>query len=1113
MKQYVELHCHDIFSLLDGYSKPEDYIKRAKELNMGAIAQTNHGHIYGWMDFYEQCKEYDLKPIFGIEAYQSRKTRFDKDPEEMSGPARFEWDQRGPYHVTIHAKDKVGYHNLIKLSSRAYTEGYLAGKARVDHELISQHSEGLIVLSGCLGGEVQQALLRDDYDTALNHASKMQEIVGRENYFIELHDHGIEEEARVREGLLRIARTIDAPLVPTGDCHYTYKEDHAFHDGMLCVGTKSLLADENRFRFAGPEFYLKSYDEMVQKFDPEWVRNTNVIADMVDVNLDFGEYYFPDSKKVIPEGADVNEHLELMAWAGLKELYGDPLPQNVIKRAEYELGVIKRMGFQDYYLVVADIVNWAKDNKIPTGPGRGSAAGSIISYALKITGIDPLKYGLLFERFLIEGRQSVPDIDLDFDDRFRHLVIEYCVEKYGADRVAHISTFARTKAASCLRDATRVLGYEYSDGDRLVKLMPDAVLGVTKTLPECMQLSSFRAEYDSNSLSKEIIDLAIGLEGKIRQTGIHAAGIVITRGPVMDYVPVLQKGEDEPLVTQWDGEWIEKNGLLKIDFLGLRNLGVIDSCIERIKKRHDISLDINKIPLDSVEVYESLQIGSSVGLFQIESGGMKEMMMDLKPENINDIMALISLYRPGPMGSGVDKMYINRKRGREKVNYVHESLVDILEDSKGIMLYQEDVLNVAKVVAGFTSAEADDLRKIMGKKIMDKVAEYRDMFVQGAIKTSGMSASMANKLYSDIEFFAGYGFNMAHAISYALISYQTAYLKVHYPIEYMASLLDSVVSKKEKLGMYLNECKNLDINVISPSVIESEYQFQIKDDNTILFGLSAIDGIGEIQAQHVLNSSNTGASNIFEFFRWADDRALNTKVIENLIKAGAFDSLVPDELLADKIDKDKKINILKDEYETIGIYISGHPLDDIWDVVSQQGADTVESIIKSSSAGQTVELYGVIFDYKALTTKRGPKMCRFRFEDKTGSVDAIAFPREFASIIKKIDLHNGLLCKIKADIKIDSSSLMLLAKDIQAIPRNIIESETPIMLQSNTAVTQEQLNHLNDIIINNKGAHPVYLTMQDDGLDVSIRFKTTVKKELEHTLKDVLTLQKVSLTI
>jgi DNA polymerase-3 subunit alpha len=1112
MKQYVELHCHDIFSLLDGYSRPEDYVKRAKELNMGAIAQTNHGNIHGWMDFYDQCKEYDLKPIFGIEAYQARKTRFDTDPEELSGPARFEWDQRGPYHLTMHAKNKQGYHNLIRLSSRAYTEGFLR-KPRIDHQLISEHSEGIIVLSGCLGGEVQQALLRGDFDHALQSAATMQDIVGKENYFIELHDHDISEELQVRESLIEIAKRIGAPLVPTGDCHYAHVDDHSNHDAMLCVGTKSLVSDEQRFRFSGPEFYLKSYDEMAMKFEPEWIYNTNVIADMVDVKLEFGEYYFPDSQNVIPEGADVDGHLESMAWEGLQELYGTPLPQDVIDRAEYELGVIKRMGFQDYYLVVSDIVQWAKSNKIPTGPGRGSAAGSIISYALKITGIDPLKYGLLFERFLVEGRQTVPDIDLDFDDRHRHEVIQYCIDKYGADRVAHIATFSTTKAASAVKDATRVLGYEYSEGERIVKLIPDAVLGVTKTLQECMQLSDFRKEYDSNSVSKSIIDLAIGLEGKIRQTGVHAAGIVIARGPIIDYAPVMQKGEGEPLVTQWDGEWIEKNGLLKIDFLGLRNLGVIDSCVEHVRNRHGIEIDIENIPLDNPKVYEALQAGNAMGMFQIESSGMREMMIDLMPEDVGDIMALISLYRPGPMGSGMDKMYIDRKRGRKKVSYVHPSLEKVLHNSKGIMLYQEDVLNVAKEVAGFSAIEADNLRKVMGKKIMDKVALYRNMFVDGAEKTSKIPRAVANKIYSDIEFFAGYGFNMAHAISYALVSYRTAYLKVNYPTEYMAALLDSVTgsSNKDRLFSYLNECKEMGIEVLPPSVSKSDYRFIISNDKSILFGLSAIDGIGAAQSEYITDSSRD-AKNIWQFFREANEGILNKKVIEQLTKAGALDELVPEKILPEKIDKNKKISILKNEHEAIGMYISGHPLDDIWEVVSQREIDTVENILNSNQVVGSVNLYGVIFDFKQITTKKGPKMCKFRFEDKTGSIDVIIFTRDYETITQRMPLHNSLVCNLKADVRSEGIGVTLVGKDILPIENEIIQSETPVILKCKH-ITEEQISTIHDIIVNNRGPHPVYLTVSDEDLDTTVKFNYGIKKDIEHTLRDVLILNEVSLSI
>jgi len=1106
-KQYVELHCHDVFSFLDGHGKVEEYSRRAKELNMGAIAQTNHGNIHGWMDFYDSCKKHDLKPIFGLEAYQARKSRFDKDDDERAGPARNEWDQRGPYHITLLAKNKTGYHNLIKLSSRAYTEGFYV-KPRMDHELISEHSEGLIVMSGCLNGEVQQAILRNDYKSALIAAASMQTIVGKENYFIEVHDHGIEEERAVREALIRIAKTIDAPIVPVGDCHYVYKDDHDAHDSMLCVSTKAQISSEERFKFSGPEFYLKSYEEVVEKFDPDWVKNTLHVADMVDVKLEFGEYHFPQAQN-IPENISVDEHLETLMWDGLRERYGDPLPQEVIDRASHELGVVKRMGFQEYFLVVSDIVQEAKRRGIAVGPGRGSGAACIISYALRITNLCPIEYDLLFERFLIEGRKTVPDFDIDFDDRYRDEIIEYCREKYGSDHVAHIATFAQVKAASAIKDAARVLGHEYEVGDRIAKMIPDAVLGVTKSLEECMKLEDIKKVYETDDDVKEILDVAIGLEGVYRQPGMHAAGVVITRGPVTDYVPTMQKGADKPLIIQWDGDNVERNGLLKIDFLGLRNLGVIDLCVKQVKVRHGVDLDIDNIPLNDEQVFENLRQGKSIGCFQIEGEGMRQMMMDLQPESILDIFALISLYRPGPMGSGMDKMYINRKHGREKVSYPHESLRPVLEKSRGIMLYQEDVLNVAKVGAGLGPGDADDLRRVIGKKYMDKVAEYRKIFVEGAVKTNGMSEKIANDIFSDIEYFAGYGFNKAHAAAYGIISYQTAWLKTHYPVEYMAALMSTVTDKKDKMNLYLAECKNMGIEVLPPSVSESQYYFTVRDDTTILFGLLAVDGVGEAQIDH-LKSGNVDYSSFWTFFRTAESSALNKKTLQQLINAGGFDNLVDtDSLVHKSMSRSEKVEILNRENAAIGMYLSGHPLEDIWPVIKDQATHTCAEVMESEEGKGSARVVGMITEYKEMTTKKtGKKMCKFSIEDMIGKVSVVVFTKDFARLSKSIKMEDGEVVCVFGNMRRESenSDVTMMCRDVTPVDVKLVEGGSPIMLDCPHKITPSQIRGLSDIIGNNPGESPVYLKLYEKGYEINFQFDGLVNREARTVLEEVLAL-------
>ena len=802
MKNWTNLHNHTVFSMLDGHGDIEEYLTRAKSLGMSGLATTDHGNIHSWLDFYDAGKSIGVKPILGSEFYQARKTRFDKDEEERSGPAKNEWEQRGPYHITILAKNNIGYHNIIKMSSMSFLQGYY-GKPRIDHELIAEHSEGIIVLSGCLNGEVSQALLRNDYEFALKAAKKMQDIVGKENYFIEVQDHGLTEQRKISDQLIEIAAKIGAKIVPTGDCHYVHQADAHAHDIMLCVATNSNINTPDRFSFSGDEFYLQSYEDMRRTFSDEWLSNTMHVNDMIDVDLNFGEIHFPDFP--VPTQEPSVEYFERLAWEGLKRRYGDPLPQHILDRANYELRVVKDMGFPEYFLVVSDLVRWAKSNDIRVGWGRGSAAGSVLSYAFDITNLDPIRFGLMFERFLVEGRKSMPDIDLDFDDRHRDKVINYAREKYGTDRVSHICTFNRTGARQSIRDAARALGYDFAAGDKVSKLVPPPVLGISKNLKECMEVVEFKNEFETNPDSNKIIETAFGLEGLVRQTGIHAAGVVISKGPLVDYLPIMKKGADNPVVTQWDMGRVEQCGLLKIDFLGLRNLGVIDSCIKLVKKTKNIEIDVDKVPLDDKTTFDELCKGNAIGVFQLESSGMRQLMVQLQPQNIQDIMALISLYRPGPMGSGMDKLYIDRKHGRSRISYDHPNLEKVLGPSLGIMLYQEDVLGVSRELAGFSSAEADDLRKVIGKKQMDKIALFREKFVEGCIKTSNISQDKANKIYSDIEYFGGYGFNRAHAASYAMISYITAYLKTNYQVEYMAALMSSVVGNKDKQSLYLSK--------------------------------------------------------------------------------------------------------------------------------------------------------------------------------------------------------------------------------------------------------------------------------------------------------------------
>lgn len=1092
--------------MLDGHGDIEKYLTRAKSLGMSGLASTDHGNIHSWLDFYDAGKSVGVKPILGSEFYQARKTRFDRDTEERSGPSQNEWEQRGPYHITILAKNNIGYNNIIKMSSRAFTEGYYV-KPRIDHDLISQHSEGIIVLSGCLNGEISQALLRGDYDFALASAKKMQDIVGKENYFIEIQDHGLSEQHKVLSQLVDIAKKIGAKIVPSGDCHYVHKEDARAHDIMLCVATNANVNTPGRFSFTGEEFYLQSYDEMSVKFNDEWLKNTMDICDMVDVDLSFGEIHFPNFP--IPTKETSIEYFDRLAWEGLVERYGNPLPQHVIDRANHEIRVVKEMGFTEYFLVVSDLVNWSKNNGIRVGWGRGSAAGSILSYAFKITNLDPIKFGLLFERFLVEGRKSMPDIDLDFDDRYRDDVINYAREKYGHDHVAHICTFSRTGARQSIRDAARALGYEYIVGDSISKLVPPPVLGISKSLSECMQVEEFNSLYRSDSEAKEVIDTAFGLEGVVRQTGIHAAGIVISKEALTEYLPIMQKGSDSPIVTQWDMGRVEQCGLLKIDFLGLRNLGIIDACIKLVQKRKNITIDIEKIPIDDYKTFDELCKGNCMGVFQLESSSMRQMMIALQPKSIEDIMALISLHRPGPMGSGMDREYIDRKHGRSRIKYEHPKLEKVLAPSLGIMLYQEDVLAVARELAGFTSAEADDLRKVIGKKQMEKIPKMRSHFVKGCVENSDIDEQLANKIFSDIEYFGGYGFNRAHAASYAMISYITAYLKSNYTVEYMAALMSSVVGNKDKQSLYLSDCRKLNIKVLPPSVNHSGIDFEVFDDSSIVFGLSAINGIGTSIAQAIVGcrDEHKPYDSFIDFFKRCDPVVLKKSTLEHLAHAGAFDELLEEDF--EVINRIEELKILEKEKDELGIYVTSHPITGIWDILSKKITCEIVDLIEYQP-GYNIKIGGIITSVKKIMTKKGQKMYKLIVEDISSDIEVIVFPNAAKKMPENyftkgdVIIISGTLGKEGEE---ENSISKIYYNSSEKLDTHLFSTGKAIILDVDKNISPITLEKIYDIINTSKGDRPVFLQVKTGKHKYIYKYKVEASSKIEKAIKEIIELE------
>jgi len=987
------------------------------------------------------------------------------------------------------------------MSSKSFLEGYYV-KPRLDHDLISQYSEGIIVLSGCLNSEVCQALLRNDYNFALEAAYKMQSIVGKENYFIEIQNHGITEQRKISNKLIEIAKTIGAKVIPTNDCHYVHQHDARAHDIMLCVATNSNVHTENRFSFSGDNFYLKSYQDMETLFNADWLKNTMSVCDMVDVNLKFGEIHFPNFP--IPTNETSTQYFERLAWEGLRNRYGNELPESIVQRANYEIKVVKDMGFPEYFLVVSDLVRWAKSNNIRVGWGRGSAAGSVLSYAFDITNLDPIKFGLLFERFLVEGRKSMPDIDLDFDDRHRDRVIEYARSKYGSDRVAHICTFNRTGARQSIRDAARALGYDFSTGDKVAKLIPPPVLGISKDLSECMEVQEFSSIYKKDLQAKEIIDAAFGLENLVRQTGIHAAGVVISRNPPLH---IMQKGVDKPVVTQWDMGRVEQCGLLKIDFLGLRNLGVIDICLDLVRGRRGINIDINKTPLDDKRTFEMLCKGQAMGVFQLESNSMREMMVQLQPKTIEDIMALISLHRPGPMGSGMDKLYIDRKHGRSEVLYDHPKLEKVLGQSLGIMLYQEDVLGVARELAGFSSAEADDLRKVIGKKLMDKIALFRQKFVRGCESYSGLNKKISNKIYSDIEYFGGYGFNRAHAASYAMVSYITAYLKAHYTAEYMAALLSSVVGNKDKLAAYLSDCRQLGISVLPPSINRSNKDFEVIDDSTIIFGLSAINGIGESIADAVINCRNVERPylNMYDFFRRVDKAVLKKSTLEHLARAGALDELISVDQEFDMTRK-YELDILEKEKEELGIYVSKHPIEGVWDFLQKDITLKIQDAGEMSS-GANVKVGGIITAVKKIITKKGQKMFKFVVEDLTGEMEVIVFPRESKNLADDFFLEGDIVIvtgSINRENEDEVATTKIFFNSIDKIDASKAIGTQSINLKLSKSPSMELIQTIYDIIEPTNGPINVFFSYIENNKKVTFRFKKTTSLKIQDKINELI---------
>ena len=1092
---FVHLHNHTFHSVLDGLTKIHDLVDKVKELGMEAAAVTDHGTMSGILDYYKTAKKAGIKPIIGIETYVATRSRFDRDPSK----------DKQRFHLTVLAMNNTGFHNLMKLSTRANLEG-MYYKPRIDHDLLEELNEGLIVLSGCASGEIGVALKEDDYDRARDIAKWYKSIFG-DRYYLELQDHGHPKsnthwdvQAKINEGLIKLSKELDIEMVVTCDGHYLTHEYQDAHEILLCVGTGSYLSDEKRMSLKDFELHLTDPRDIIDHWGeefPEVIRNTKKIADRCDVEIELGRILIP--KYPLPDGENEHSYLLRLTYQGLLQRYNgaskeeaeklDPdeiipkLSDEVRERAKMELGVMGNMGYEGYFLIVQDFINWGKSQGIVFGPGRGSAAGSIIAYALNITDLDPLKYGLLFERFLNPDRISMPDIDVDIQDTRRDEVIEYCAKKYGEDHVSNIATFGKMFGRMAVRDVARVLEVPYAESDRLAKLVPPPNQG--RHIPLSVSIkedADLRREYENNPTAKEVLDYAIQLEGTIRSHGVHACGVVIAPDTLVNYIP-LEMAQKGVVATQFPMGEVEELGLLKMDFLGLSNLTIINNAMRIIRKAYNTEINLSQLPLDDKKTYELFQRGDTTGVFQLESAGMKRYLRGLKPTTFEDIIAMVALYRPGPM-QFIDS-FIRRKHGEEEITYLHPGMKNSLKNTYGILVYQEQFMQISKEWCGFTGGQADTLRKAVGKKKIDLMKKVKPEFIEGAVKVGGATKEIAETFWTQLEEFANYCFNKSHAACYGLIAYWTAYLKAHYPDAFMAALMTSDHDDTDRLAIEITECKHMGIDVLSPDVNESFVEFAVvPNENKIRFGMSAVKGVGVGAVEEVLRARKEGAFlSVEDFARRVSTSKFNRKAWESLIKSGAFDDMGDrSDLLfnldsitsfASKLQKEaasgqtnlfgmlggddaasvqstlhlQKAPVKHDdkerlmwERELLGLYISAHPLDRYETYLSEQTQPLTQLVPEYDSRMMTVG--GIISTVRTIVTKSGSKMAFVGIEDKFGEGEIIVFPNLYEKVGAKLLQDTVIRVSGKNSARDRDGNLgsesKLIADDIIAITDNDI---------------------------------------------------------------------------
>ena len=1114
---FTHLHVHTEYSLLDGAARIKDLVARVKELGMDSVAITDHGAMFGVIDFYDECKANGIKPIIGCEVYTAARTMYDKDAEK---------DKRMG-HLLLLAKNQAGYNNLIKIVSEGYVHGYYY-KPRIDKDVLRAHSDGIIATSACLAGEVQHRLLSGDYEGAKKEALEMLEIFGEGNYYLELQDQGLEEEARILPMMERLHEETGIPFVATNDVHYINRSDAEAHEVLLCIQTATSMKDEKRMRFPNDQFYLKSEKEMRTIFArfPEALDNTQRIADECNVEFEFGNYHLPEF--IAPDGKSNVDYFHELCEAGISERYGvkrgdsDERAKNLYERLDHEMAVIEKMGYVEYFLIVWDFINYARNHKIEVGPGRGSAAGSIVSYCMHITNIDPIRYNLIFERFLNPERVSMPDIDVDFCYERRGEVIDYVIEKYGIDKVSQIITFGTMKAKAAVRDVARALDVSYAEADAIAKAIP---FDLHMTIAKAIEMNpALKEKYENDPVTQKVLDMSMALEGMPRHASTHAAGVVISRKALDEYVPLYMS--DKGIATQFTMTTIERLGLLKMDFLGLRTLTVIRDSLELIKENHGVEIDFNNMEYNDPKVFEAIAQGNTCGVFQLESGGMTAFMKNLAPDCFEDIIAGISLYRPGPMDS--IPRYIENKKNPAGITYIHESLRPILDVTYGCLVYQEQVMQVVRELAGFSYGRSDELRRAMSKKKMEKMLKEKESFIygneelgiDGCIKR-GVPKEAGEAIYNQMVSFAEYAFNKSHAAAYAVVAYETAYLKCYYPVEFMAALMSSVIGEPAQVAKYIRNCSDLGIEVLPPSITESRAKFTVVDGK-IRFGLLGVKGVGMGPIRAIINAREKRGvpKDIFQFISDLDIREVNKKAIEGLIKAGALDGLNPNraqhlavyERLIEAAQGDAKKNIegqmdlfsmagaeeamgaastgtlpdisnfskdrlLAMEKEMLGVYVSDHPLNEYSELLRQIANITTEELLGADEQGSRVrdgmkvKLAGMVTTRKTLITKSNKMMAFLEVEDLYGSIEVVVFPNVYEKSME-LTAPDSIVC-IEGTVNFKEEKAPSILADRLTDVRSMEMPQSAVNLRVRGHEMKEALEIVRSVLEKHPGKHPV----------------------------------------